>query len=230
MKIKRKMLSIIGLMLISTLLLSEFSIALNISLGKDSEKDMLIFETNELNDIIDTMNATELNISTLNLAYNNIKDSKLSNKTEKPSFNDIIDIEFDLENFNLSIEMRNDLDFSDNDFIIGVIWNSETHYTFLLSDYGSIYSANDSFEFFEIEITDNKFELENLTETFDSKDYVKGILFYVDLDNPNIIVVELYDNLFSFELLIFLFWFIIGIIIIVILAIVLIAYLNNESE
>jgi len=85
-------------------------------------------------------------------------------------------------------------------------------------------------EFFELEIDDNYCKIENLTETFDSKDYVKAMLFYIDLDNRDFIIVELYDNLFSFEILIFLFWFIIGIILIVILAIILINYLNNENE
>jgi len=117
--LKRKYISSLGLMFISVLLLSEFTIALNISLGKDSEKDMLIFEIDDISEIIDNFNATELNISTLNLAYNEIKESELSNITQNPSKADLIDIEYDLENFNITFEFKDNLEFT-NDFIIGV--------------------------------------------------------------------------------------------------------------
>lgn len=233
-RFKRKGLIIMSFWLISLMFLPIIVIAINKTILIDSKADLYCFTNKQLNEITDTRIDPENSISIriLNNVFRDLVNSRSkATKTANPDKMDLTDLEYDGSNLNLVMNSDN-LIFDDMEAMVGFIWNSESVFiVFMLLDTYLYVDCTDLVfddivpeDFQEIEVSGNTFTLNDISDDFSNKNYVKGFLVYTDLNNPNNNIIEMFttEPVINWGFIRTLFWIII-IVILIIVAIIIIS-------
>lgn len=201
--------------------------------GTDKTSDLWKFDYSYLDEISDDLiDDDDFDSDSANKIFDKLyerKDDKAEN-VGNPDMIDIRTIDFDLESYEIIITVNDDIEFTDNELGILIIWSDENIYFLVMFNESYMYFNLNNDTYNELKIDNREMSFHTAESSFNDQEYVRALFIYFKSykDNQEAII-DFYSNEFSMDGIYWFFQFII-ILIIIIIIIIIIVYIYRSYK